>query len=81
MISRLPDITKYLAQLCEKMRVERAKILEDNEKHLKEEAERRKKGEKSDDEDEDGFVDDEDDNDDDDDENSILQKLSNFKRK
>jgi len=31
---RLTDITKQLVALCGKMRTERVKILEDNEKHL-----------------------------------------------
>lgn len=76
---------KELAGLCQKMRGERVKILEDNEKHLVEEEERRKKGDDEDDEgDEDEFVDEEGDDDDDGDgketEQDILSRIAKARK-
>lgn len=78
---QLAEITKQMAVLAQKMRAERVKILEDNEKHLVEEEERRKKGGDDDDEedgDDEGFVD-EDGSDDDEKgetEASILKRIA-----
>ena len=63
------------------MREERTEILEDNEKHLKEEEEKRKKGD-YDSDDEDGFVDEDADDDDEEDEceASIFKKISDARK-